>query len=113
MVLLLVILLVSGLLIRLFSPVTAVSSAVQARGGGEGEREGRGRGKREEGEGGKRGRERLRERGTERKRIHDFKPHASRDKMRLREQMEVYQFKLGGNAFQKDRMALFAGRTEA
>jgi hypothetical protein len=46
------------------------------------------------------------------RRIHVFKPLASRDGkgllLRLREQMEVYsyQFKMGGNTFQKDRIAL-------
>lgn len=46
------------------------------------------------------------------RRIHVHKPLVSRDEkgmlLRLREQMEVYsyQFKLGTNTFQKDRIAL-------
>lgn len=46
------------------------------------------------------------------RRIHVWKPLASRDEkgmlLRLKEQMEVYsyQFKLGTNTFQKDRIAL-------
>jgi hypothetical protein len=46
------------------------------------------------------------------RRIHVWKPLASRDEkgmlLRLREQMEIYsyQFKLGTNTFQKDRVAL-------
>lgn len=46
------------------------------------------------------------------KRIHIATPLASRDAkyvlLRLREQMEIYsyQYKIGGNTFQKDRVAL-------